>query len=212
VTASSPTGSIRLELIEGGVSNRCEVDLATGEAVLFHGPAETPLARKPSALRGTSTHDVFFANVITGSRSSFDGEAPFGDGRELRRRQATHPEPTVEDLAPVRIASNGAKAQGERPCREARYLLYPQPWRDRLRQCLGRPDARTPTDLFTMLSDPTQVASLGPLQWADYPIGVDRFMMLGDNSPRSKDSRAGPGRRELGSTVARKWEVPRLPC
>jgi hypothetical protein len=69
---------------------------------------------------------------------------------------------------------------------------------------------RTPTDLFTLLSDPTQVASLGPLQWADYSIGEDRFMMLGDNSPRSKDSRGwGQADASWDPTGRQKWEVPR---
>ena len=37
LTVREPAGQFRLELIKAGVSNRCEIDLASGEAQLFHG-------------------------------------------------------------------------------------------------------------------------------------------------------------------------------
>ena len=48
---------------------------------------------------------------------------------------------------------------------------------------------RNPTELFDFLSDPARFPGLGRLRFHDYEIGPDRFFMLGDNSPRSKDSR-----------------------
>ena len=72
---------------------------------------------------------------------------------------------------------------------------------------------RTPVELFDLLADPARVAALGPLRPShDYPIGADRFMMLGDNSPRSKDSRGWTDRhdRRTGTRrAASSWEVPR---
>ena len=56
---------------------------------------------------------------------------------------------------------------------------------------------RNPTELFDFLSDPSRFSGLGRLRYHDYEIGQDRFFMLGDNSPRSKDSR-GWGTRGLG--------------
>ena len=35
--ARSPRRGFALELVEAGISNRCEIDLATGQAALFHG-------------------------------------------------------------------------------------------------------------------------------------------------------------------------------
>ena len=45
----------------------------------------------------------------------------------------------------------------------------------------------------------------------DYPIGRDRYMMMGDNSPRSKDSRGwDPPKTSPGMSPSREsWEVPR---
>ena len=52
----------------------------------------------------------------------------------------------------------------------------------------------------------------------EYPIGADRFLMMGDNSPRSKDSRGwdnrdryDPDYPESGWDTSNRasWEVPR---
>jgi signal peptidase I len=82
---------------------------------------------------------------------------------------------------------------------------------------------RTPTDLADMLADPIRVAALGQLPWKDYPMGKDRFLMLGDNSPRSKDGRgwdttdryvagdpeSGLPDRGWDASGRESWEVPR---
>ena len=70
---------------------------------------------------------------------------------------------------------------------------------------------RNPTELFDFLSDPSQFAGLGRLRHHDYEVGQDRFLMLGDNSPRSKDSRGwGTDDSAWDDTTERKaWEVPR---
>ena len=41
LTMHEPAGQVRLELIKAGVSNRCEIDLTSGEARLFHGDLAT---------------------------------------------------------------------------------------------------------------------------------------------------------------------------
>ena len=76
----------------------------------------------------------------------------------------------------------------------------------------------TPVELFNFLSDPAQFAAMGGLTPSDYPIGPDRYMMMGDNSPRSKDSRGWDNKDRLDpdypdqgwdSTHRESWEVPR---
>ena len=69
---------------------------------------------------------------------------------------------------------------------------------------------RTPVDLAKLLADPEAVAALGPLTWVDYPIRDDNFLMLGDNSPRSKDSRGWRDADRAWDPEDRQaWEVPR---
>jgi len=203
-----PAGSVRFELIEGGVSNRCEVDLATGRAVLYHGDAE--VGRAETVLKGTAAHDVTFANVDNRLNLIVDGRGAFGDGVEYEDDPAAHPEPTAEDLAPARVASRGGKVRlsGLVLKRDIYYTLTPggidygNVWDPRM--------PRSPSALFALLADPEKVAALGPLGWADYPIGEDRFLMLGDNSPRSKDSRGWSQLDQSWDDSGReKWEVPR---
>ena len=202
------TGTLRFELIEGGVSNQCVVDLATGEAELFHG--ETSLGRKASALK-VGSHDVTFANIDNRLTLWVDGSPVFGDGLTYDDTADRHPEPTADDLAPVRVAAKGGKValsglvlkRDIYYTQNPGYIDYGNAWDGRL--------PRSPVELFDMLADPKRVASLGPLGWSDYPIGLDRFMMMGDNSPRSKDSRGWDSKDREWDTVSNreKWEVPR---
>ena len=48
---------------------------------------------------------------------------------------------------------------------------------------------RTPTELFDFLSDPSRFPGLANVRSSRIRDRADRFFMMGDNSPRSKDSR-----------------------
>jgi signal peptidase I len=208
VETESAGGAVRLELVEGGISNRCEVDLATGEAVLYHGDAV--LGRKPTAWKGAGRHDVTFANVDNRLTFWLDGRPVFGDGLTYDDLPNAHPEPTDDDLRPARVAVRGVKARlsGLVLKRDIYYTQnpgypdYAGGWDSRL--------PRSPAELSELLADPKKVTALGPLVPSEYTIGEDRFFMLGDNSPRSKDSRGwGLGDSEWDTVNRQKWEVPR---
>jgi signal peptidase I len=208
-------GVVRFELIEGDVVNRCEIDLATGKATLRHG--DEILAEQPCPIKEPGTYDVTFANVDDRLTFLVDGRGIFGDGVAYTAPEK-HPAPTAADLSPVAIAAKGASVEVSDLVlkRDIYYTLYP-----------GRPDyiqswdkglPRTPVELFDILSDPSQFPSLGGLRWHEYAIGPDRYMMLGDNSPRSKDSRGwdnrdryDPDYPDVGwdSSNRASWEVPR---
>ncbi len=218
VSGDGAPGSIRFELVEGGVSNFCEIDLRSGEAVLTHGGVE--LGRAPTGLKGDGAHDVSFANVDNRLTLVVDGRPAFGDGRSYEDEPDHHPAPTAADLAPVKIAARGVRVRvsGLVLKRDIYYTLDPGQ-NDYLTYASDPRRPRTAAELFDLLADPARVAALGPLRWSnDYPIGQDRFMMLGDNSPRSKDSRGwsdsdriDPSSPEHGwdSTGRKPWEVPR---
>ena len=218
---ASPTGAVRLDLIEGGVVNRCEIDLATGSADVSR--AGTRLGTFPTRLRGMGQHAFEFANVDNRLTLWVDGRPAFGEGARYEDDPTRHPEPTALDLEPIRIAVQGAGVSVSDLVlkRDLYYTLNPGSidygtrWDARI--------PKSPVELAALLADPGRVAALGPLNWADYPIGQDRFMMMGDNSPRSKDGRgwsqadryipADPvsGAPEQGwdPTGRERWEVPR---
>ena len=120
------------------------------------------------------------------------------------------PVPTEADLSPAAIAVRNATVVASDLVlkRDIYYTQYPGRldygvvWEDHY--------PRSPTELFDFLSDPSRFPSLAKVRSHEYTIGQDRFFMMGDNSPRSKDSRGWGSDDSAWDTTDRKpWEVPR---
>jgi signal peptidase I len=196
VQAQEAKGTLRLELVQGGVANRCEIDLATGRAQLFHGDRALgePVA---TALSDTSRHDIMFANVDDRLTLWVDGRTPFGDGVAYGDGTARPLAPTAADLAPVGIAAKGARVSVTDLVLKRDIYYTQDPGRSDyigldLRRETDRP-ANTPAEraarVLDALADPSRFPELVNLPVRDFPIRPGHYMMLGDNSPRSKDSR-----------------------
>jgi signal peptidase I len=206
-------GRLRLELIEAGLSNRCEIDLASGEASLSHGGASLGHAAS-TGINGPGTYDVAFANVDGRLTLWVDGNLPFGGGRSY----ATNPQPmapTAADLEPVRIAAHQAAIAVDNLVlkRDVYYTLEPSEsdYAD-----LGAAQS-DPSALFDLLSDPERFAFLTHHTPRDYPIAPGHYLMLGDNSPWSRDGRAWGQADQIGPNLPghgwddsgrASWEVP----
>lgn len=200
---NAPGGSVRFELVEGGVVNQCEIDLTSGVVRLSHGPKS--LGEKVSKINGPGTYDISFANVDDRLTLLVDGEPLFGDGVTYDT-PGTHAAPTAADLSPVGIIARGASVAVSDLVleRDIYYTQYP-----------GRSDYggrwdlsyRPASELFNMLSDPAEFEKLGQLEWKDFPIGRDRYMMLGDNSPRSKDSRGWSNADRYDASFGSGWDT-----
>ena len=181
------TGAVRLELIEAGVSNRCEIDLKTGQATLFHGesmlgaPVQTELAQP-------GRFELTLANVDDRLTLWVDGKLPFGDGLTFETGRA-HLTPTAADLQPARIGARNAAIEVERLKlkRDVYYTLEPADSDYANFDASARTDS---TAFFDLLSNPTRFASLEHHEARDYSLGPRRYLMLGDNSPWSRDARA----------------------
>jgi hypothetical protein len=195
LTVKSATGRVRFELVEGGVANHCEIDLSSGLATLAHGA--TILNKEPVAtgIKGPGTYDVTFANVDDRLTLWVDGKTPFGDGLAFGDGSGDHPAPTAADLEPASISARGAEVSvsGLVLKRDIYYTQSPgqSDYRD---LAIGWPSGpfdpeRRVIETFDLLADPSKFLSLGQLQAKDYKIGPGRYMMMGDNSPRSKDGR-----------------------
>ncbi len=204
VESKSDAGRVRLELIEGGVPNRCEIDLATGQATLSHAGQVLgqPVA---TACKGRGTHDLKLANVDGRLTLWVDGGTPFGDGVVYEDgsgyAEGDHPVPTEADLAPVAVAVQGAEVAVSDLVlkRDIYYTLRPGDW-----DYEGRGLPRN-----TTLSDPTDFPKLAGIPPATFSIAPGRYMMLGDNSPRSKDGRGWDLRDRAWDPDGRQyWEVP----
>ncbi len=180
-----PRGVLRLELIESGVSNRCEIDLAAGSAALFHGdsalgdPAQTDLAQ-------AGTHEVRFANVDDRLTLWVDGKLPFGDGLTYESKRVPAPA-TAGDLEPARVAARRAaiEIEGLLLKRDVYYTLEPAECDYTNFDGIAHTDS---TAFFDLLSDPTRFAELEHHSARDYVLGPGRYLMLGDNSYWSRDA------------------------
>jgi signal peptidase I len=204
----NPGGSVRFELIKAGLPHRCTIDLTTGVATFTRG--EEVLGRGDTTIKGKGRYRVEFGNVDDRMTLVIDGRAVSEPGFAYDTGEA-NPIPTAEDLAPAAVAVRDATVEASDLVlkRDIYYTQYPGKydydvvWDDR------RP--RNPTELFDFLSDASRFSGLGRLRYHDYEVRPDRFFMLGDNSPRSKDSR-GWGTEDTAwdnQTERQAWEVPR---
>jgi signal peptidase I len=213
---AAPTGAVRVELVEGGVRNRCEIDLATGLATLSRDgkPLGDP---KPSGVRGTGTFDITFANVDNRLTLWVDGRTPFDEGLAYDDGPTSHPVATAADLDPVAIAvrKTSARVSGLVLKRDIYYTLKPGDsdyggiWPLLSNQAID-PAGRI-AEVFDLLADPKRFSSITDLEPRDFAIGPGRYMMMGDNSPWSKDGRGWERLDQIRGwdpNPRESWEVP----
>lgn len=192
--SSGKGGKLRFDLIEAGVVHRCAIDLASGDAILSR--AGKPLGTVTTTkLRDDGKwHDVTFANVDDRLTLWVDGQTPFGDGITYENDPEDHGAPTVADLVPVTMAASGGEieATGLVLKRDIYYTLNPgsRSSSDYEQLDISWPRNGDIEELLDQLSNPANFATLGGLKAVEYPINPNRYMMMGDNSPRSSDSRA----------------------
>jgi signal peptidase I len=181
-------GKLRVELIKAGVVNRAEIDLETGQAMLFHNGQPVSTAKQTGL--GPGTHALMFANVDDRLTLRVDDRLSFGEGVNLEIPPGEPIAPTEADLAPVAVAIQGTSAavSGLVLYRDIYYTLSPG---DSDYKTLDR-DNPLPTDpvaFFDWLAEPKNLARLDQLRSAEFPIERGRYMMLGDNSTASRDGR-----------------------
>ena len=194
IEVTSTSGRFRVELVRGGIPYRCEIDVATGQVQLYRGDQAIGSAVN-SGVKGPGTHDLAFANVDGRLTLWVDGETPFGEGVIHDDGQGPRPVPTAADLDPAGVAARGLSARISRLrlSRDIYYTLAPsRADYGSLWDLVGREGSeQRAVAVFDLLADPSRFARLADLKPSDdYVIRPGHYMMMGDNSPRSKDGRA----------------------
>jgi signal peptidase I len=208
ISRVGPGAEVRFELIKGGIPHQCTINVTTGVATFTRGGKE--LGKADTAIKAPGRYDLAFANVDDGMNLSVNGMPVRDKAFVVDSDPESVPIPTEADLAPAAIAVRNATVVASDLVlkRDIYYTQYPGRldygvvWEDRY--------PRSPIDLFDFLSDPTRFPNLAKVRSHEYPIGEGRFFMMGDNSPRSKDSRGWSSEDSAWDNTDRKpWEVPR---
>jgi len=211
VTEANDQAAMVLELVEGPSTFQCRIDLTTGTAELIDQSTADPavittMATAETQLQGTGEWDVTFANVddrlclwVDGALINFDNSTEY-DGSEI-------PQPTQKDLAPCGIAFTNAAATVSNLVleRDIYYrndiMQFDQTNEDGSFGTDVQPhnEVRQKDGLQAMLHDPEawaikyQEESADLLEgygtYGEYQLDADEYLMFGDNSSMSKDSR-----------------------
>ena len=196
LSATSDVGEAVFELVEGGRVFRAAFDLASGKATLgIDGePNFAPTAQ--TSVRGGTTHDIMFANADDALYLFVDGEPVEFD------QPATYPAlgndgPTNEDLTPARVVSRGAELEvaNLKIWRDMYYIADAAEYgQNRVGATTDYEDFESwPNNPYSpewseIFADPERVRRR-PMRTVEFELGPDQFLMCGDNSPCSKDSR-----------------------
>ena len=199
------------ELTEGIRRYRCQIDVQTGLAKLLRSDdlennaavVNIEMATAQTPIRGTGTYTVAFANVDdrlclwVNSGWTSSGLIPFGKGAEFSGPPNRSPQDS--DLTPAGIAATGMNATVSNlvlqrdiyyraesvPNDAGDFTSHEQELSDayRIRETLSDPVAYG--EIYSRQSNEVVFRALGP----------DEFFVMGDNSPRSQDSRLWPNKR-----------------
>jgi signal peptidase I len=160
VEVLKPGGELLFELIEGGRSFLCRIDVGSGKATLTADGSEAVDVQ--TSLRGTGGHQIMFANVDDQLVLEVDGRAA-----TLAYESPRKTTPGQSDLQPVRIGSNRANLE-VRHLKLSRDIFY-----------IAHRNSRGGV-YSEQIANASQV---------EFQLGEGQYLALGDNSAASKDSR-----------------------
>jgi signal peptidase I len=185
IDAQGDAGEMIFELRKGGRRFQCRIDLSTGQATLSIS-GDDMQAFHPSAVtsvRGKGEHHIRFSNCdnelqlwVDDHVVTFNGATAYDD--------LGNSQPDNNDREPVGIASLGL------PLRISHLRILRDIYYIAARTGGGEPlcDYETPLYLTQNISD--QLIKKHPQQRAvEFPLQIDQFFMLGDNSSDSFDGR-----------------------
>jgi signal peptidase I len=189
---TTPRGKLRIELVEGGDQFICEFDLASGECRLLQIPngedREVELKAVSNGITHPGRYSITFANTDDRLTVWLDDRLLFGDGFDYEGpRLGEEQRPTRLDLRPARVAVQGTHVRlSDLVLYRDIYYTYGDRRSESMSEYIGYPAGSWDDSL----SDPSQWDIFGTARVSSFGrLGPDDFMMMGDNSPRSKDGR-----------------------
>lgn len=193
LTPTAGKGAATLHLREGGREFSCRIDVETGKATLAISGLNSYHPQGDTSVRVGETHRVMFANVddeltlfVDGKPVSFDAERDYPD--------LDNHAPTREDLRPAAIEASDVDLRVDH-ARLYRDLYYIADKAEFHSQRPGGAQLNVIIDYdakfrsLDVLSDSREWPKIERSRFADFRLEGDQYLLLGDNSARSKDGR-----------------------
>lgn len=178
------SGVITFELVEAARAYRCTWRPADGEVLLSLNGQE--IARSTLPVGGPGEVDVRFANFDDRLTFWLDNQLVFGDGVAVPPLSESESGPRREDLQPVRVMFDKAAMTVSR-LKLYRDTYYTQTAREADYEPHDRQSSPSEPQLAHWRTRLVEKMQFDPTR--QYVIGSEQFLMLGDNSPSSQDSR-----------------------
>jgi len=213
VSETSDSSELIVELVEGPETFQCTISLSSGKATLYSQRSaeradRVTVATGETDLVGTGSYELCFANVDDRLCLWIDGDLVQFDA-STSRDSSDKPQPTQADLAPCGIALRNATATvSELLLQRDIYYRNDIVRFDRADGVSIDPsygnnvqqdEVLRPYDLQAQLTNPegwtrtyakkseAQLAKFG--RYGEYKLDEGEYLMFGDNSSMSKDSR-----------------------
>ncbi len=189
--AEDDQGTVTLELVEAGRKHQCQFDLATGVATLTINELPDFRATAQTRVRGACKVSLRFANIddqlhlwVNDKLVTFDKPTTFGP----MNFKSAQP----EDWSPVGIGAKGAAARVShlRVMRDIYYVA------DEAHRMMAGPVSdyhELPPRRNDFLPLFMTEGPFPAIRKVEFALDKDQFLALGDNSPKSKDSRLWTG-------------------
>lgn len=182
-------GEVTLELVEAGRRHQCRFDLTTGTATLSIDALPQFTATAATKVRGACQVQLRFANIddqlhlwVNDTYVKFAQPTTYGPMPYMPAQEA--------DWSPVAVGAKGAAARVNH-LRVLRDIYYVADNYDPLQRTYGpvKDYKELPPHRNDMLPDHLIHGKFPETRYVDFPLHADQFFALGDNSPKSKDSR-----------------------
>ncbi|MDR3110172.1 MAG: S26 family signal peptidase [Planctomycetaceae bacterium] len=199
VSRENMSGSVFFRLVKGGIAFVCEMDLSN-KCATFSIPdvPEFKLFAVDLPFKTGGTYDVKFCNIDEELRLMINGkEIDLQEKGEYdalclpKTKLARDRSPTAADLEPAAIGVKGLTAQVEhlKIERDQYYISCDARMMDMQCDLINSPFPNYEGGIREILTTPSQWSELGKTRVTTFELGKDQFLMCGDNSAQSKDSR-----------------------